>query len=251
MKEGTPTSATMQFALEGGTETGSMLVFDPMSLPPEIDQRQRWPRRILEKLGERGALYCIPKNTEGWFTLRVFVDEPLPRSLEIFASQLDSGKAIRVKEGTLFFTGGEYAFHRDDSLLRKYPTMGGHESVPAGNYTVSLYALSYPQRFHDSMLEHRTTKAEYRVRRLTHGMGFVQAFLWVFILFLFFVLPWRLSQNYVLPVAAAALLCTWLLMRARAYGRSHDQAKAIHREFSDYAMVLHRNGAGEEPEYVI
>src|SRR4029079_5634131 len=61
----TPGIAAMQLALEGGTETGSMLLFDPKSLPPEIDARVRRSRRLLKKLAETGALYRIPQNAEG------------------------------------------------------------------------------------------------------------------------------------------------------------------------------------------
>jgi hypothetical protein len=241
----------MQLALEGGTETGSMLVFDPMSLPPEIDRRQRRPRRILEDLGKSGALYRIPRNGEGWFTLRVFLNEPLPRSLEGFASLVDSGKPICVKDGTLFFTGGEYAFHRDDALLCEYPSMGEHGSVPAGDYLLSLYALSYPEGFHEGLLEERTTREDHRVWSMAHGMGFVHAFLPVFLVFLIFVLPWPHSVMFVLPTAIAAIIATWLLARDRACRRTDELKKGVRREFSDYAMLLTPVGATGELEYVI
>lgn len=241
----------MQLALEGGTETGSMLVFDPKSLPPEIDRRLRRPRTLLKKLGESGALYRIPFNTDGWFTLRVFLDEPVPPLLEGFAELVDSGKPIQVKDGTLFFTGSEYAFHRDDALLRKYPAMGGHDNVPAGSYTLSLYTLSYPEGFHEAVLQKRTTKKDRRVWKTTHSIGMVLAFMPVFFVFFLLVLPWRLSQSWVLPITAAALTGIWLLIRARAYERTEEQEKAVHREFSDFAMVLHREDVPAELDYQI
>jgi hypothetical protein len=241
----------MQLALEGGTETGSMLLFDPGSLPPEIDHNLRRSRRLLRKLAESGALYRIPQNAEGWFTLRAFLDEPLPPQFECVAELVDSEKLIEVKDGRLFFTGSEYAFHRDDALLRKYPSMGGHQSIPAGTYALDLFALSYPEGFHEAMLKKRTASKDRRVRSTAHSLGMVLAFAPVFFVFFLFVLPWRLSQSWVIPVMAAALTGAWMLIRAAAYQRTAEQEKMIYREFSDYAMVLRRMDARVVLDYVI
>src|SRR4051812_44758194 len=173
----------MQLALEGGAETGAMLLFYPQSLPPEIDARGRRSRRLLKKLAETGALYRIPQNTEGWFTLQVFLGEPLPPRFECFAELVDSGKPIEVRDGNLFFAGSEYAFHQDDALLRKYPAMGAHHHVPAGSYKLDLYALSYPEGFHETMLEKRTERKDRRIWSTAHSLGMVLAFMPVFFVF--------------------------------------------------------------------
>jgi hypothetical protein len=52
--------------LEGGTDAGSMLIFDPTTLPDDYDVRIRHdPIAVIERLFDDGCLYWLNTASDG------------------------------------------------------------------------------------------------------------------------------------------------------------------------------------------
>src|SRR5262249_54083881 len=109
---------TMDRTLEGGTDAGSMVLFDPAALPDDFDEGyKRDPVSQLEPLAQAGRLYWLDTHGDGGYMLGIYVGNRLPDRLQPYAKRLGACDQFHVPSGRLLFTGVEYAFRADDSFL--------------------------------------------------------------------------------------------------------------------------------------
>jgi hypothetical protein len=133
--------------LEGGTDAASMLIFDPAMMPDNYDEEgHRGPMDVIERLFDEGRIYWLNTASDGSFSLGLYSGERLSDGLAGFARALGVAARFAVVSGRIYFTGVEYAFHHDDSRLRKYPHMGACCEVPKGTYRLNVFEMEYLAR---------------------------------------------------------------------------------------------------------
>jgi hypothetical protein len=225
--------------LTAGSDAGGVVLFDPAALPDDFDTAmQADPMPQLERLGADGRLFWINTEGDGSFSLGVFADG-LPDALRPYAKTLQSTDRFRVPGGRLFFTGVEYAFRSDDSLLRKYPHMGEALDWPAGEYAAVLVEFVYPDDFHERLLRDGLTPCESFSFRLTSALIPVGC---VSFLLLFVAAYWLWKANtwafVVLPILLFLVALPLVVARLPVYRRADAAYTMIQREFPAYGVVL-------------
>jgi hypothetical protein len=225
--------------LEGGTDAGSMLIFDPATLPDDFDVRVRHdPIALIQRLFEDGRLYWLDTASDGSYSLGICVDECLPGELARFARPLEVAEGFTAASGRLYFTGIEYAFRHDDSFLRRHPHMGAGHQIPAGTYRLALYEMEYPEDFHEDLLRQRLSASDFRLYSLMNGLiplGCIGALALVVSPLL---LGWRLWSVTALPLGMALALPALLVSCSQSYRRASHAHLAIQREYPDFCATL-------------
>ncbi len=149
----------MKHILTAGTDAASVLLFDPASLPDEVDGCEH-PGDLFPKLEKQGRLVWISTDGDGGYLLHVYVDEAPPDGLVGLLKDPIRIEAFSVASGKLYFTGAEYGFHRDDSKLRKYSQMGSCCEIAPGSYGLELFRAEFPRDAIGASFRKRATGAE-------------------------------------------------------------------------------------------
>jgi hypothetical protein len=226
--------------LEGGTDTGSMVIFDPATLPGDYDGRVRQDREAaIKQLFDHGSLYWLETGSNGAYELVICVGGSLPRELARFARPLGAAARFAAVSGRVYFSGIEYAFRHDDSSLRKRPDMGASLELPAGIYRLTLYAMDYPEDFHrDGSLE-RLSAGDFRLYTLINNglipFGCIGA---IAIAVSFFLLGWHRFSVEALPVFIALAPPAILFFRSRSNRGANRPYLGIQREYPAYCATL-------------
>jgi hypothetical protein len=234
----------MDQTLTGGTDAGSMVVFDPAALPDDFDAKQKDDTfEQLAGLMEAGRLYWLNTAADGQYTLGVYLGDCLPDRLKPFAKVLAAYPRFQVPSGHLYFTGVEYAFRTDDSSLRKYAHMGQAAELVQGMYRSQFFEFEYPEEFEDDVLRQRlpaTAFSAHRLMSIAAPVGCLSALVLIGSLF---VPSWAVW-------AAVARLCGLLLIgfpivlsRLPAYRCASAVHEQIAAEFPAFGVLLHRLGA--------
>lgn len=156
----------MKHVIEGGTDSGSMLLFDPAALPDDYDKCSKVnPTEILETATLNGDAYWIDTGGDGGYLLHAFVNEPVGSKLAKFLLDEQHVEKFRVPSGNLYFSGMEYGFRYNNSFLKKYPHMGGSFELEPGLYRLSLYRTEYPEELMESELRNRVSAAAFRLHQ--------------------------------------------------------------------------------------
>jgi hypothetical protein len=228
----------MDHVLEGGTDAGSMVVFDPAALPEDFDARQRHDAfELLEELTQAGRLYWLETHADGGYSLGVYVGDRLPDRLQSFAQTIAVCDPFHVPGGRLYFTGVEYAFREDDSRLRKYPGVGEVALVPAGTYRAEFFEFDYPGDIHEDVLRQRLPAqfGKHQAMRALIPIGCVALLALLGTLVLLFY-TWRAALA--LPIELGLIALPLILSRMPAYREAEAAYKTIQKEFPDFAVLL-------------
>jgi hypothetical protein len=226
--------------LEGGTDAGSMLIFDPSTLPDDYDVRVRHdPIAVIERLFDHGCLYWLDTASDGGYSLGICVSECLPGELARFARPLGVAARFTVASGRLYFTGIEYAFRHDDSFLRRYPHMGACYAIPAGTYRLTLYEMDYLEDFHEDLLRQKLSANDFRLYTLMNNglipLGCISAISLVVSPLLLGLRLWSITA---LPLCVPLALSAILISRSRSYREASHSHLAIQREYPDFCAAL-------------
>jgi hypothetical protein len=235
-----PEAALVIPVLEGGTDIASMLIFDPAALPDDYDLRARDdPMPVIKRLFDEGCVYWLNTHADGGYSLGVCLGESLPTEFAGFSRCLGVAARFAAPSGRLYFTGIEYAFHHDDSPLRKYPHMGASCQVPPGTYCLTLYELNYPDDFHESVLRQRLSARDFRRYSMMNSRlipyGCLSTVLAAISAPLFGWLLWSVTA---LPLLIAIVLPAMLISRSQSYREASRLHLAIQREYPAYCAVL-------------
>jgi hypothetical protein len=234
-----PTVCTVDHALEGGTDAASMVIFDPGALPADFDAQWKTDAAAqVEQLTREGRLYWLNTCADGSYTLGVYVGDGLPKRLHPFAKRLDVREKYPVASGRLYFTGIEYAFRADDSLLRKYRHMGESIELAPGEYRAEFFEFDYPPDFHEDLLEKRLPSAQFRAHQLMNVLAPIGC---MSVLALFgskAFLGWAEWLTFALPFGIALVALPLLWSRLPAYKQAASVYKGIGKEFPGYGVLL-------------
>src|SRR3954452_2071900 len=130
----------MKFAVNAGTDRGSVVLFDPGILPsplPSATSDQKSTDEQFFKLVDEGRLLWFSLG-DGDFWLHAYVDEAVPAIFEQFASDIETYSQFPVPTGTLHFIGMEYTFDYNDR-------MGSSFEIAPGTYSVRAFEVVYPK----------------------------------------------------------------------------------------------------------
>lgn len=238
---GTTTSRhSKHCTLEGGTDAGSMVLFDPTALPADFDAKIRNGEvaETMDELGKLGRLYWLNTEGDGGYSLAVCLAEHLPPTLQPYAKPRESVPAFHIPTGRLYFTGVEYLFQQEDSILRKYPHMGNSTDVPPGVYSLDLYDLEYPENFHESMLRQRVTRSVARTYFSFNRLAATAVLAGLAALVSAFVMKVSVWATTMLPAAAVLIAFTILISRSIPYRRAAEACRRIEGKYPGYAAVL-------------
>ena len=231
----------MKHVLKAGTDAASLLIFDPVALPADFDERMRNGNDCLELLREvekAGQAHGIYPGGDGVYLLHVFVGEPVAPHLREYLSDPVEVARLPVPSGRLFFSGAEYAFHKDESQLRHFPHMEASCAIPPGSYRLTLHRTEYP----DDLLDNRLRQAVPSLHfRLFHAMGSCvgAAVLAMFtMLATFFFLGWGPWLKIVVPVTGACVLAPIFLSRVPAYRQTQKRLEALELDYPSLIAEL-------------
>jgi hypothetical protein len=225
--------------LEGGTDAGSMLLFDPAALPHDYDSQMRDdPMAVIEPLAADGRIYWLDTQADGGYDLGVYLADELPPNYKKFARQLGVAERFAVTSGKLYFTGIEYVFRDDDTFLRKHPHMGSSQDVTPGVYHLTLYDMEYPEDFHEDLLRQRIPARQFRAWSLMNLLVPLGCTSTLATLVSPFLLGRRMWVRIALPLWLALTLPAILLSRSHSYRAAVETQRAIEREYPGYFAVL-------------
>lgn len=226
--------------LEGGTDAGSMLIFDPGASPDDYDERMRSdPLAAIEPLAEDGKLYWLNTNSDGGYSLGVCLGGRLPGELSRFAKPLGVAGRFVAPSGRLFFTGIEYAFRHDDRLLRRYPHMGACQPIAPGVYHLGFYEMDYPEGFHEGLLRERLPANVFRLYTAMNDWMIPLICVGVLLLSVsFFSLGVRVWSITALPAGLALVLPVVLLSRTPTYRQARGLLLDLQRRYPDYMVTV-------------
>src|SRR5262245_5275268 len=239
---------TMKHYVEGGTDAASMILFDPEALPDDYEKRcgSAFPA-LIEELQDSGSAYWLNTCSDGSYELLACEGEPLPSSLLHFASNPVVIERFRVPSGRVYFTGVEYAFRKDDSLLKKFPSMAGTFTIPPGVYRLTLFEMDYPEDYVEDQIRQQVPP---RLYWWSQSMG---CFVWPLLLalvvtvLLIFYLPWPAGLVYALPSSGALILLLWGLFRLKPYRQAQEARRRVERQYPGFVAELQYQGAIPEP----
>jgi hypothetical protein len=216
-----------------------MLIFDPVALPDDYDARAHGdPLAVIEPLCKEGRIYWLDTESDGGYSLGVCTSGEVRPEHAAFARQVGVAERFVAPGGRLYFTGIEYAFRHNDSLLRKYPHMGSYQMLAAGVYRLTIYELDYPEDFHEELLRERLgagTLRLYSLMNLFVPLGCLSALALVASAF---KLGLRVWSRTALPLCAALMLPAFVLPRLRPYREAERARRAVETEYPDYLAVL-------------
>jgi hypothetical protein len=228
----------MKHIVEAGTDAAALLLFDPAALPKAFDVRsQEDPASLYEELDREGKLRWINTGADGRYLLHAYVDEPIPSFLQPFAQDRVCVETFCVPSGQLYFAGAEYGFRKDDSLLRKYPHMGGSFTLKPGSYQLVLLRTKFPEGMPLKVLKGEVPRVAFWLFQ-SFGWAVGSAVLaFIGLVVALFQIP--LAQWFALafpPLGFLALL-PFLIAKSDGYQRARERYRSIEREFP--SIVAH------------
>lgn len=231
----------MRCEIEAGTDAGLLLLFDPGAMPADFDRRtQADPAVVLERLKREGRAFGIDTGGDGSFLLHVHVDEPLPGSLAPFAREIETSDSLQIPSGRLYLTGVECAYRDDDSLLRKYPHMGGSATVPAGTYRLTVYRASYPKNLVEARFLAEASPWEYRLWGSMRPLIPLAVAAWISLVVIFFTQVRVRFPNFVAPILVFIFALPFLVRRHNLFRTARERYARLEREYPMFLVRLER-----------
>lgn len=148
----------MRTILRGGTDAGSMAIFDRAALPRDY-KLPDFTNPDYAGFQQAGQLCILETCADGEYNVALLLDEEL-RSLEREFSVSRNNSQLQVPSGTLNFCGLEFVFWPQG--LEKHSHMGETGQVAAGVYQAEVYEIEYPEGWEEEKLEERLGSADYQ-----------------------------------------------------------------------------------------
>jgi hypothetical protein len=235
----------MRHIVEAGTDAAGVALFDPGALPEDFDLRmQDDPIGFLERLQQDGKAFYTETGGDGRYLLHAYVDEPIPSNLEDHLRDPITIERFSILTGHLYFTGSEYAFRDDDSLLRRYPHMGGSLAVPAGEYRLTIRRAEYPPNHLEKLLRSETGAAAFLLHQSLGWFVILAIAAVPGLVFSYFAMARNEWLWYVVPAAVVLLALPFLVVRLGPYREARDRFKAIGREHPNIVARLEKLANG-------
>ena len=231
----------MRHLVEAGTDAALLTLFDPAALPEDFDQTPLDDQISLwDKLEQQGRMKLVNTGGDGSFLLHAYEEEPAPENLRPYLQEPIVLDKLQVPSGTLYFTGTEYVFARDDSRLRKNPLMGGSLPLKPGVWHLTLYRTEYPDDFHDRLFEEKLRGPGYRLWNSMGclvGAAVLAVVATIASLFFMRLMPWAVSA---LPLGLLVVSLPFIVGNSESFRRIDAKKREIEREYPSIVAVLKR-----------
>lgn len=222
----------MRYVIEAGTDAASLLLFDPGALPPDFERSfQTDSAGILERLAREGRACWITTVGDGGYLLHCYVDERVPRELERCAVEPETIEEFQVLTGRLFFTGSEYAFREDDSLLRNHPHMGGSFLIPPGTYRLTIFRTRYPKNLVENLFRNQAAPWEYRLWTSMSALIPLAVAAWIGLVVIFFTTVHVPFPSFMAPLLLLVFALPFLVRRLETYRAAKERFANLEREY--------------------
>jgi hypothetical protein len=234
----------MKLHARGGTKIGSLVLFWPELLPEDFDDR--WdtePNEVLKEVAD--AIYTIdleawaeffPNEVDGEYSLTLYIDEAVPEELRNYCTLYGKYEELRIA-GEGFFSGLEFIFRHDRSLLDRQPRMGSPLQIPAGTYSGEVFKTEVPAEVYESWLREQAGEGAQRlwwVQTWFASIGIVA--LAVFVGCLFFGTRETVIVSSV--VSAVLLGIGWIMSRTAGYRRVQQARREYAAAYPDFVVRL-------------
>ena len=145
----------MKLTARGGTDGANMVLFGrPPCRPGPTTPFQDDPLALAEQLKADGKLIWFPCDSDGQYTVAVFVRTPVPDELLANCQEPEHYPRLVVK-GDGYFGGMEYMFQEDRSLLDRFPHMAEAIRIPDGTYAATVYQTDATEAQYEEFLRSR------------------------------------------------------------------------------------------------
>jgi hypothetical protein len=235
----------MPHVVEAGTDVASVVIFDPEALPDNYEKQvgssgQHW-EKCINKLMDRKRVCRIKTGSDGHYLMHVFHDESIPESLEPFLSDPDVIDPFMVPSGKVYFSGAEYVFKRNDSLLKRFPDMGGAFRVPPGTYRVTLYRAAFPYEMIMRDLRKRVSPSVFKIFKSNEQSVLWIVLAWVTAAIMAMSIPFMSWCTFVLPVALGITGMPFIIKKLPAYQEAQFHWKEIQSEYPSIIAEFEKN----------
>jgi hypothetical protein len=119
----------------------------------------------------------------------------------------------------------EYAFREDETLLRKYPRMGGSVTVPAGTYRLTACRASYPKGLVDARFRAEASPWELRLWNSMRHLIPLAVAAWIGLIVICFTHVRVPFPNFLAPALGLIFALPFLI-------RQHETYRAARRRFA-------------------
>lgn len=214
-----------------GTDVASVAIFDPLALPAEFDQSEKDQGDILRRLHDEGRVFLTETGGDGAYLVHALVDEPVPGHLKPYLQDPIVLGRFDAPSGRIYAAGAEYAFHKDDRRIEKYPHMGGSFAVKPGRYRLSVYRTEYPERMLEGELRQLVKPSAFRLHQ---SMGCLVALAVVGLVVLlasYFALPTRNWAMIALPVSIGIVATPVVVARLPVYQKTQVTWDEVQSKF--------------------
>lgn len=220
-----------------GTDIADVVLFSPELLPVDFDEQfASEPHELVERLRARGVLVTFPCNADGEYRLALFVNEPVPDALQNYCQLAQKIETLQIA-GELWFSGGEFMFRDDRSIIEERPGMSTQLSIPAGTYFAEVFTTEIPDAVYEAWLHEQAGESAQRlwwVQTWFASVGIVALMVCVGCLFF----GAREAVIATAVISAALLGIAWLLSRTASYARVQQARRDYGLAYPDFVVRL-------------
>lgn len=227
----------MKFTATGGTDVANMVLFWPDNLPDDADEVIRdEPEPLIERLHDIGKLVQFPCDSDGEYTLSVFVNEELPEPLRSCCHQPQPMLRL-IASGDGYFGGAEYMFKRDTTVLEQYSGMCGMISIPAGTYAATFCRIEIPDQLYEAWLLNQAGPGAKRMWELQTTLVALSIALVLAVFAAWLFVSWYIWYG-VIAAAAVSIVAAMAIARTAPYRAAVAARQEFKQAFPDYVLQL-------------
>ncbi len=231
--------SAMRYVMEAGTDSASLLFFDPAALPADFERRfQRDSVEALERLAGDGSACWINTGADGTYLLHAYVNEPFPADLWGHLREPRSIAEFRVPSGLLVLAGAEHASRDDQGSARKQTVEADSISIRPGVYRLIVYRAAYPAKVLDDRFRSAILPWEWL---LWHSMTLLIPLAiaaWIGLVVIFFTNVRVPFPSYLAPVLGLVFALPFVVRRTEAYASVKARYASLVREYPPLAARL-------------
>jgi len=232
----------MRLFATGGTDVAILGIFWPETLPADLDERlqQAELKPLCDELRDRQLIVALPCDADGHYSLRMFIDDPLPAELEKYSREVQWIRKVEVA-GTGWFGGLEYLFKIDRSELDRHPGGCSLLEIPAGTFEATIFTTDLPDEVYETWLLEKSSLAAMRIWNVQSwfaATGIVAMMFFVGCLFF----GTREVMLVALAIATILSLIALLLSRTSAYRLVQQARQEYDAMYPDYVVRMARIG---------
>jgi hypothetical protein len=227
----------MKVTASGGTDAASIVLFWPDNLPEGADVvLQDDPMALVEELRGEGKLIWFPCDSDGGYTVAIFVRCEVPEDLRALCRDEERYPTLLVR-GVGYFGGAEYMFKATPGLLEKYPHMCGQVVLPEGSYSARVYSTEIPETLFESWL---VEQAGATAKRIWDVQGFMAGCAVAGVLaslFALIVASWTV-WSAIAATTATCIVAAMALARTKMYTVVARAKDAFEETYPSYVVHL-------------